>query len=106
MDHPLCRFFVALGLAMLLGGCGETYCQYGPKYGMQCHDINAQEHQETQVRGETVSERYMAGASHPRGGRAPAAAAPGCAVFRNDAGLLVQSAACWSERQPAHGAVR
>ena len=94
--------FIVLGAA--LPGCGESYCQSGPKYGMQCYDINAIEWQETQVRGETVSERYAAGPGHPSAGPSPS---PGCAFLTNPTtGLYVMSGACASRRQPAHGAVR
>ena len=94
----------SLVLGSLLSGCGETYCQSGPKYGMQCYDINSIEWQETQVRGETISERYAAGPSHPS---AAPEISPGCAVLRNPTtGLWVTSGACISRRQPAYGAVR
>ena len=93
---------VLLGGALL--GCGESYCQSGPKYGMQCYDINAIEWQETQVRGETVSERYAAGPGHPGAGISPS---PGCAILTNPTtGLSFMSGACTSRREPAYGAVR
>jgi hypothetical protein len=88
-------------------GCGETYCQSGPKYGTQCYDINAVEWQETQVRGETISERYTRGPSHPTGGPSnPLEPSPGCAVVTAPSGLYVISEACSTRRQPAYGAVR
>jgi hypothetical protein len=94
--------FALFGVA--LPGCGETYCQSGPKYGTQCYDINSIEWQETQVRGETISERYAAGPSHPS---AAPEVSPGCAVSANpNTGFYLMSGACSSRRQPAHGAVR
>ena len=93
--------------AASLTGCGETYCQSGPKYGTQCYDINAIEWQETQVRGETISERYAAGPSRPTGigATGPAQASPGCAVLTNDS-FYVMSEACTTRRAAAYGAVR
>jgi hypothetical protein len=97
---------LALTVTALLG-CAETYCQSGPKYGTQCYDLNALEHQETQVRGETISERYVAGASHPRVGAAgPTPPSPGCTTLEHASGISIVSDACTSRRQPAHGAIR
>lgn len=106
------RAGVPLLLVAFLFGCGENYCQSGPKYGMQCYTINEVEWQETQVRGETVAERYRGNAMTP---------SPGC-VLATPSGLVqepmtatavgasstsyVMSGACTTRREPAYGAVR
>jgi hypothetical protein len=94
---------VSFGGGASLTGCGEGYCQSGPKYGTQCYDMNSIEWQETQVRGETVSERYAAGPSHPV---SSPPLSPGCVVAGSPSSLYVASGACTSNRQPAYGAVR
>jgi hypothetical protein len=101
-----CLVWEVVGLCAVgaaLTGCGERYCQSGPKYGTQCYDINSTEWQETQVRGETVSERYAPGPGHPTGSAEPS---PGCAVIASEDGTSIMSEACMSRRMPANGAVR
>lgn len=108
LSRRLIAWLLPVGLAAPLTGCAETDCQSGPKYGTQCYDLDAIEHQETQVRGETISERYQAGASHPKvGPEGHSPIRPGCAVLEHvPSGAHVVSGACTSRRQPAQGAVR
>jgi hypothetical protein len=110
MRHPSSsRSLAALAAIFASVACGEQYCQSGPKYGMQCYDINSTEYQETQVRGETVSERYEPGPGHPVGAgvTGPERASPGCAVLSDESGRhWVMSEACQTRREPAYGAVR
>ncbi|HLV64593.1 MAG TPA: hypothetical protein VKY73_02225 [Polyangiaceae bacterium] len=100
----------AMALSIVLGACGEQYCQVGPKYGTQCYAINEVEWHEAQVGPEPAPER----ATQP---------APGCAVLSRQGvtvvpqpgaggspsspqGPYLTSGACVSRRVPAPGAVR
>jgi len=85
----------SLVAAVLLSGCGETYCQSGPKYGTQCYSMNDTEWQQTQVRGDFDVP------SRPE----PPQPSPGCAVLGASGAYLV-SGACLPQRVPAPGAVR
>lgn len=102
---------VALGLSLgaVLGGCSESYCQSGPKYGTQCYSVNDVEWQRTQQREEPWP---AARTTQP---------SPGCALVTTH-GLAQQpyspnasssaqppylmSSACVSRQQPVYGAVR
>jgi len=99
-------------LAIALAGCGEQYCQSGPKYGTQCYTINEVEWQETQVRGgppEEASTQPSPGCAllTPKGVvQQPLPSAAASAAPSRVPPPYLMSGACTTRRRTAHGAVR
>ena len=104
-----CLLALGLSLSAILGGCGESYCQSGPKYGTQCYSQNDVEWQRTQQREEPWPDARTTQPS------------PGCALatahglaqqpYSPNASSSAQppylmSSACISRQQPVYGAVR
>lgn len=107
--HPSRLLFGCV--CLLLGACGEHYCQRGAIGGTQCYTINQVEWQETQVRGEPPVERTFAPSPGcvlltPNGSYTVPPPAPGGSASPSLPPHYLMSGACISRRQPAHGAIR
>lgn len=88
MNRPVIAF-AFWGLATLLGGCGEQYCQMSAKSGTRCYNINEVEWQETQSRPPPPPERE----TQP---------APGCALLTDDGVYMMPQDANQSQRPPSY----
>jgi hypothetical protein len=81
--------FAIVGLAALLVGCGEQYCQMSANSGARCYNINEVEWQESQSTPPPPPERE----TRP---------SPGCALLTTEGVYLMPQDANQSQRPPSY----
>ena len=103
---------LCLGAAVacvMLGACGEVYCQSGSKYGTQCYTMEQVEWQETQQRPDPPPERATEPSPGcvlmtPKGPHVVPPPAPSWVAQPARPPFYVMSGACVTSRQTAYGA--